>query len=67
MWHDRLLARYDEACGEVGETTTRVWLVYLAACSLVFERGACGIYQTLVCKRARGASVLPPTRADLYR
>jgi cyclopropane-fatty-acyl-phospholipid synthase len=67
MWHDRLLARYDEACGEVGETTTRVWLVYLAACSLVFERGACGIYQTLVCKRARGSSALPPTRADLYR
>ena len=66
MWHDRLLARYDEACGEVGETTTRVWLAYLAACSLVFERGACGIYQTLVCKRARGASSLPPTRADLY-
>ena len=53
MWHDRLLARYDEACGEVGEATTRVWLVYLAACSLVFERNACGVYQTLVCKRAR--------------
>ena len=66
MWHDRLLARYDAACGEVGETTTRVWLVYLAACSLVFERSACGIYQTLVCKRAHGASGLPPTRADLY-
>ena len=56
MWHDRLLARYDEACGEVGEATTRVWLAYLAACSLVFERNACGVYQTLVCKRARGAS-----------
>ncbi len=67
MWHDRLLARYDEACGEVGEATTRVWLAYLAACSLVFERNACGVYQTLVCKRARGASGLPPTRADLYR
>ena len=67
LWHDRLLARYDEACREVGETTTRVWLAYLAACSLVFERNACGIYQTLVCKRARGASGLPPTRADLYR
>ena len=66
MWHDRLLARYDEACGEVGEATTRVWLAYLAACSLVFERNACGVYQTLVCKRARGASGLPPTRADLY-
>jgi len=67
MWHDRLLARYDAACGEVGEATTRVWLAYLAACSLVFERNACGVYQTLVCKRARSASPLPPTRADLYR
>ena len=66
LWHDRLLARYDEACGEVGEATTRVWLAYLAACSLVFERNACGVYQTLACGRARGASGLPPTRADLY-
>jgi cyclopropane-fatty-acyl-phospholipid synthase len=66
LWHDRLLARYPEACGEVGEATTRVWLAYLAACSLAFERNACGVYQTLVCKRARGASSLPPTRADLY-
>ena len=66
-WHDRLLAHYGEACCEVGETKTRVWLVYLAACSLVFERNACGVYQTLACKRAHGASGLPPTRADLYR
>jgi len=67
LWHDRLRARYDEACREVGEATTRVWIAYLAGCSLAFERNACGVYQTLVCKRARGASVLPPTRADLYR
>ena len=31
FWHDRLRARYDEASAEVGETTTRVWLAYLAA------------------------------------
>ena len=67
FWHDRLLARYDDACREVGEAKTRVWLVYLASCSIVFERGHCGLYQTLVAKRARGASALPPTRADLYR
>ncbi len=67
FWHDRLRARYDVACGEVGEATTRVWLVYLAACSITFERNHCGVYQTLVAKRARGASGLPPTRADLYR
>jgi cyclopropane-fatty-acyl-phospholipid synthase len=67
FWHDRLRARYDEACREVGEAKTRVWLVFLAACSLVFERGACGLYQTLASKRVKGASGLPPTRADLYR
>ncbi len=67
LWHDRLLARYDEACGQVGEAKTRVWLAYLAACSIVFERNHCGLYQTLASKRARGASGLPPTRADLYR
>jgi len=67
FWHDRLAARYDEACREVGEAKTRVWLAYLAACSIVFERNHCGVYQTLASKRARGASGLPPTRADLYR
>lgn len=67
FWHDRLAARYDEACREVGEAKTRVYLAYLAACSLTFERGNCGVYQTVVSKRVRGPSGLPPTRADLYR
>ena len=67
FWHDRLAARYDEACAEVGEAKTRVWLAYLASCSIVFERNHCGLYQTLASKRARGASGLPPTREDLYR
>ncbi len=67
LWHDRLAARYDEACREVGEAKTRLWQLYLASCSIVFERGSGGVYQTLVSKRARGASGLPPTRADLYR
>ena len=66
FWHDRLLANYDKACAEVGEVTTRVWLVYLAACSITFERNNARIYQTLVSKRAKGASGLAPTRADLY-
>ena len=67
FWHDRLAARYEEACREVGEAKTRVWLAYLASCSIVFERGHCGLFQTLASKRARGASGLPPTREDLYR
>jgi cyclopropane-fatty-acyl-phospholipid synthase len=66
FWHDRLLANYDAACKEAGEVNTRIWLVYLAACSITFERNNCGLYQTLSSKRVKGASGLPPTRADLY-
>ncbi len=66
MWHDRLMARYDEAVREVGSVKTRLWLAYLAGCSLAFQRNTVGIYQTLASKRVRGASGVPPTRADLY-
>jgi cyclopropane-fatty-acyl-phospholipid synthase len=66
FWHDRLVANYDAACKEVGEVTTRVWMVYLAACSITFQRNNAGIYQTLASKRVRGPAGLPPTRADLY-
>ncbi len=67
FWHDRLRARWDEAAAEVGETTARVWLAYLAACSIAFERNNAGVYQTLAMKRVRGPSGLPPTRSALYR
>lgn len=66
-WHDRLLARYDGACAEVGETTARLWLAYLAACSITFARNNAGLYQTLASKRVKGPTGLPPTRGDLYR
>jgi cyclopropane-fatty-acyl-phospholipid synthase len=66
-WHDRLLANYDAAVREVGEVKTRMWLIYLAACSIAFERNGVCLYQTLSSKRKRGPSGLPPTRADLYR
>ncbi len=67
LWHDRLVARYDDAVREVGSVKTRLWLAYLAGCSLAFERNTVGIYQTLASRRLRGPSGLPPTRADLYR
>jgi cyclopropane-fatty-acyl-phospholipid synthase len=68
-WHDRLVANWDAAVKEVGPVKARIWLVYLAACSMTFERNNCGLYQTLASKRVRGGgpSGLPPTRADLYR
>jgi cyclopropane-fatty-acyl-phospholipid synthase len=66
-WHDRLLAGYDAAVREVGSVKARMWLAYLAACSIAFERNTVGLYQTLASKKRRGPSGLPPTRADLYR
>ena len=54
LWHDRLRARTTRPAREVGEAKTRVWLAYLASCSIVFERGHCGLYQTLCSKRVSG-------------
>ena len=51
---------------EKGERALRAYRLYLAGCALAFERGTVGIFQTVATKRARGASGLPPTRADLY-
>jgi cyclopropane-fatty-acyl-phospholipid synthase len=65
-WHDRLHANFQAAAEEVGSVKARLWLVYLAGCSLAFERNSIRVYQTLASKRQRGPSGLPPTRADLY-
>ncbi|MGT2464879.1 class I SAM-dependent methyltransferase [Mesorhizobium atlanticum] len=67
LWSERLQARFDEAIAEVGEPKARLWLLYLTGCSITFERGSAQIFQTVVTRRARGPSGLPPTRADLYR
>ena len=67
LWWERLNARRDEAEAEIGPERTRMWLLYLAGCSLAFERGGALVNQTLVSKRRKGASGLPLTRADLYR
>jgi cyclopropane-fatty-acyl-phospholipid synthase len=67
LWWENLNARRAAAEAEVGAEKTRTWLLYLAGCSLAFERGAVGVNQTLASKRTRGPSGLPPSRADLYR
>jgi cyclopropane-fatty-acyl-phospholipid synthase len=66
-WCERLTARGDEAVALVGEQTYRIWVAYLAGCSLAFSRGTAKIYQTLVSKGGKGDAPLPLTRADLYR
>ena len=67
LWCDRLTAEKDKAIALVGEEKYRIWVVYLAGCSLAFERGSARIFQTLAVKSAKGKSPLPQTRADLYR
>lgn len=66
MWCERLTANREQAIAIVGEQTYRIWVVYLAGCSLAFTRGSARIYQTLVGHNAKGASSIPPSRADLY-
>lgn len=66
LWCERLHAARDAAAAEVGAGRLRLWLLYLAGVSLGFERGTIGIFQTVVTRRARGASGMPPTRAWLY-
>jgi cyclopropane-fatty-acyl-phospholipid synthase len=67
LWCERLAANREAAEREVGAAKTRLWLLYLAGCSLGFERNTLGIFQTLASKRTRGTAGLPPTRTDLYR
>ena len=67
IWCERLTARREEAIALVGEETYRIWVAYLAGCSLAFQRGAARLFQTLASHNAKGASPLPPTRANLYR
>ncbi len=66
LWHDRLAARMADAEAEIGREKARLWLAYLAGCSLAFQRNTVGIFQTLASKRVKGPAELPPTRADLY-
>lgn len=66
IWTERLYANRERAAAEVGWPKTRLWLLYLAGCSLAFERSAVGIFQTLASKKDKGPGGLPPTRAGLY-
>lgn len=66
LWCERLYSNFDKAVAEIGYPKARLWLLYLAGCSLAFERGTVQINQTLASKRKRGISAVPQTRADIY-
>jgi cyclopropane-fatty-acyl-phospholipid synthase len=67
LWCERLTARKDEAVRLVGEEKYRIYVAYLAGCSLAFQRGSARLFQTLASKTPKRPPPLPPTRADLYR
>ncbi len=67
LWCERLTNEKEKAIALVGEEKYRIWIAYLAGCSLAFARGSARIYQTVATKTAKGKSPLPATRADLYR
>lgn len=67
LWCDRLTARKEEAIELVGEQAYRIWVVYLAGCSLAFLKGSARLYQTVATQNAKGMPATPQTREDLYR
>ncbi len=68
LWHDRLVARREEATALVRPERYRMWIAYLAGVTGAFEQGPLHVFQTVAAKQAaKAASPLPPTRDDLYR
>ena len=66
-WVGRLQSREREAIALVGETTYRVWRLYMSASAHGFRIGRIGIIQSLLAKpHADGRVELPRTRADIY-
>lgn len=65
-WVGRLEKEHGRAMDLVGETTYRVWRLYLAASAQWFRMGRLNVYQTLFTKPSEGRSGLPLTREDWY-
>jgi cyclopropane-fatty-acyl-phospholipid synthase len=65
-WVARLERYHAKALQYVGESTWRVWHLYMAACALEFESGEIGVYQILASKRSVGSASIPLTRQHLY-
>ena len=66
LWYENLYNNFDKAVAEIGYPKARLWILYLAGCSLAFKRGTVQINQTLASKRSRGLVAVPQTRADIY-
>ena len=58
-WTQGLDAHWDEAVGEVGLGTARVWALYLAGSAMGFEEGNIQLHQVLAVKPDGGRSGMP--------
>jgi cyclopropane-fatty-acyl-phospholipid synthase len=67
LWHDRLVARREQAIALVGPERYRMWVAYLAGVTVGFEYGPLHVFQTVATRQGEALSPLPPTREDLYR
>ena len=65
-WLGRLEARHAEAVALVGESTYRVFRLYLAGAQDGMTQGVYNLHQALLVKPDAGRSGLPLTRADWY-
>jgi cyclopropane-fatty-acyl-phospholipid synthase len=66
QWVRRLESKADEARNIVGDTTYRVWRLYMSGSAHAFTTGRLNLYQVLLSKPDRGESHLPLTRGDWY-
>ncbi|MFG6296404.1 class I SAM-dependent methyltransferase, partial [Streptomyces rochei] len=67
-WRSTLERRWGDVEDLVGETTARVWRLYLAGASLAFAERRMGVDQLLSVRPTReGTSGMPPTPAAWYR
>ena len=66
-WVANLERNRNEAIAAAGETSYRLWRLYIAGSAQGFNVGRIGVYQSLLAKPdAAGRVALPATRRDIY-
>lgn len=66
-WVSNLESRRDEAVAAAGETSYRLWRLYMAGSAQGFTVGRIGVYQSLLARPdEKGHVTLPSTRRGLY-
>ncbi|MBM7775207.1 cyclopropane-fatty-acyl-phospholipid synthase [Actinokineospora baliensis] len=65
-WGKTLESRWDELVALAGETTARVWRLYMAGSALAFAENRVGVHQVLAVRpTVAGSAGMPRTRSEL--